>query len=121
MIEIFQAHFNTKSYSGVFFQGEWDDRMNDKENGDNSEQGRGAKEAVKDFFYGMAMQGMARYALKTRMYLEQLFMLITLGDMLGIPILPPYYSLKLLPYAVPNIKTWKRTLFKERDFTDALF
>jgi hypothetical protein len=48
-------------------------------------------------------------------------MLITLGDMLGIPILPPYYSLKLLPYAVPNIKQWKRSLFKERDFTDALF
>ena len=95
--------------------------MNANKENDDSEQERGAKGAVKDFFYGMAMQGMARYALKTRMYLEQLFMLITLGDMLGIPILPPYYSLKLLPYAVPNIKTWKRTLFKERDFTDALF
>ncbi len=95
--------------------------MNGKENPDASKERRGAKETVKDFFYGMAMQGMARYALKTRMYLEQLFMLITLGDMLGIPILPPYYSLKLLPYAVPNIKTWKRGLFKERDFTDALF
>ncbi len=95
--------------------------MQPEGDGDASEKKRGAKEAVKDFFYGMAMQGMARYALKTRMYLEHLFMLITLGDMLGIPILPPYYSLKLLPYAVPNIKTWKRTLFKERDFTDALF
>ena len=97
--------------------------MSPEEEKDASEETRGskAKEAVKDFFYGMAMQGMVRYALKTRMYLEHLFMLITLGDMLGIPILPPYYSLKLLPYAVPNIKTWKRSLFKERDFTDALF
>jgi hypothetical protein len=121
MIEISQAHFDKKSYSKVLFQGDWDDHMKDEKNSDAPEQERGAKAAVKDFFYGMAMQGMARYALKTRMYLEQLFMLITLGDMLGIPILPPYYSLKLLPYAVPNIKTWKRTLFKERDFTDALF
>jgi hypothetical protein len=121
MIKRAQAFFDEKSYSRVLFQEDWDDHMNDKEDNDGSQQGRGAKEAVKDFFYGMAMQGMARYALKTRMYLEQLFMLITLGDMLGIPILPPYYSLKLLPYAVPNIKTWKRTLFKERDFTDALF
>ena len=48
-------------------------------------------------------------------------MLITLGDMLGIPLLPPYYSLRLLPYAVPNIATWKRRLFRERDFTDALY
>ncbi|KPV62847.1 MAG: hypothetical protein AOA65_1568 [Candidatus Bathyarchaeota archaeon BA1] len=79
------------------------------------------KKAVKDLVYGMAMHDMVRYALKTRMHLEHLFMLITLGDMLGIPLLPPYYSLKLLPYAVPNIETWKRRLFKERDFTDALF
>ncbi|MFW9888720.1 MAG: hypothetical protein ACFFER_11080 [Candidatus Thorarchaeota archaeon] len=69
----------------------------------------------------MAFHGMARYALKTRMCLENLFMILTHGDMLGIPILPPYSSLKLLPYAVPNIRNWKRTLFKERDFTDALY
>ena len=77
--------------------------------------------AAKELIYGMAMHDMVRYALKTRMYLEHLFMLITLGDMLGIPLLPPYYSLKLLPYAVPNIKSWKRRLFRERDFTDAFF
>ncbi len=80
-----------------------------------------AKEAVKGILYGMASHQMVRYMLKTRMYLEHLFMLITLGDMLGIPILPPYYSLRLLPYAIPNIATWKRTLFKERDFTDQFY
>jgi len=80
-----------------------------------------AKEAVKGIFYGMSSHGMVRYMLKTRMYLEHLLMLITIGDMLGIPILPPYYSLKLLPYMVPNIKTWKRRLFKERDITDMLY
>ncbi|MEM2202568.1 MAG: hypothetical protein QXU45_04830 [Candidatus Bathyarchaeia archaeon] len=79
------------------------------------------KRAVKELVYGMAMHDMVRYALKTRMYLEHLFMLITLGDMLGIPLLPPYYSLKLLPYAVPNIKSWQRRLFRERDFTDSLY
>ncbi len=79
------------------------------------------KEAVKGIFYGMASHQMVRQMLKTRMYLEHLFMLITLGDMLGIPILPPYYSLKLLPYALPNIETWKRRLFKERDVTDMLY
>ena len=78
-------------------------------------------QVVRDVIYGMAFHGMARYALKTRMYLENLFLILTYGDMLGIPILPPYYSLKLLPYAVPNIRNWKRTLFKERDFTDSLY
>ncbi len=77
--------------------------------------------AIRDFIYGMAFHGMARYALKSRMYLEHLFVVITVGDMIGLPILPPYYSLKLLPYMVPNINNWKRSLFKERDFTDILY
>jgi len=76
--------------------------------------------AAKSLIYGMAAHGMVSYALKTRMHLENLFMLITLGDMLGLPILPPYYTLRLLPYAVPHIKTWKRTLLRERDVTDLI-
>jgi len=78
------------------------------------------KKAIKGLFYGMAAHGMVTYALKTRMHLENLFMLVTMGDMLGVPILPPYYSLRLLPYAVPHVKTWKRTLLRERDVTDVI-
>jgi len=55
------------------------------------------------------------------MHMENLFMLITMGDMLGIPVLPPYYSLRLLPYAVPSLKTWKQTLLRDRDITDSLY
>ena len=79
------------------------------------------KKPVKGMFVGMSSLAVTKQMLKTRMYLENLFMLITIGDMLGIPILPPYYSLRLLPYAVPNIKTWKRRLFRERDVTDMLY
>ena len=39
---------------------------------------------------------------------------------LGVPILPPYYSLRLLPYVVPQISTWKRRMLREKDLTDAL-
>lgn len=77
--------------------------------------------ALKSLFYGMAAHGHVSAALKTRMHLEHLFMFITLGDMLGIPVLPPYYSLRILPYAVPNIKSWKMRVFRERDFTDQVF
>ncbi len=76
--------------------------------------------AFKGFLYGMAGHDMTRYALKTRGSMEHLFILITMGDMLGIPILPPYYSLRLLPYVVPQISTWKRRMLRERDLTDAL-
>ena len=76
---------------------------------------------IKGVLYGMASHGQVTAALRTRMYLEHLFMFMTLGDMLGVPVLPPYYSLRLLPYAVPNIKSWKRRVFKERDFTDVIY
>ncbi len=77
-------------------------------------------EKVKGVLYGMAGHDMARLALKTRGSMEQLFILITMGDLLGIPILPPYYSLRLLPYVVPQISTWKRRMLREKDITDAL-
>lgn len=76
---------------------------------------------LKEVTYGMAAHDMTRYALRTRASMEHLFILTTMGDMLGVPILPPYYSLRLLPYAVPQIATWKRRMLREKDLTDAIF
>jgi hypothetical protein len=76
--------------------------------------------AVKEFVYGAAVHDSARFALKSRANMEHLFILITVGDMLGAPVLPPYYSLNLLPYLVPQIPTWKRRMLREKDLTDAL-
>ncbi len=76
--------------------------------------------SAKEFLYGMAGHDMTRFALKTRGSMEHLFILVTMGDLLGVPILPPYYSLRLLPYVVPQIATWKRRMLRERDLTDAL-
>ncbi len=73
-----------------------------------------------EFLYGMAGHDMTRFAMKTRGSMEHLFILITMGDLLGVPILPPYYSLRLLPYVVPQISTWKRRMLREKDLTDAL-
>ncbi len=70
--------------------------------------------------YGMAAHDMTRYALRSRASMEHLFILITMGDLLGVPILPPYYSLRLLPYVVPQISTWKRRMLREKDLTDAM-
>ncbi|HEY68882.1 MAG TPA: hypothetical protein G4N97_11505 [Thermoflexia bacterium] len=50
--------------------------------------------------------------------IERLFVLITFGDIVGLPILPPYYTLRLLPYVVPTLNRWKRSLLRERDLTD---
>ena len=74
----------------------------------------------KDIVYGMASHEMTRHAVRTRASMEHLFILITMGDLLGIPILPPYYSLRLLPYVTPQIASWKRRMLRERDVTDVL-
>lgn len=95
--------------------------VDSKDPGPAKSRARKVKDAAKGVLYGMAAHGHVTAALRTRMYLEHLFMFITLGDMLGVPIIPPYYSLKILPYAVPNIKSWKQRVFRERDFTDQVF
>jgi hypothetical protein len=61
---------------------------------------------------------MTRDLNKQRSHLEHLFILIVFGDFLGIPVLPPYYTLRLLPYVAPNITGWKRSMLRERDLTD---
>jgi hypothetical protein len=81
---------------------------------------RGLLRNIEDVIYGMAAHDMSRYAIRTRASMEHLFILITMGDLLGIPILPPYYSLRLLPYVVPQIATWKRRMLREKDLSDAL-
>ena len=78
-------------------------------------------QSVKEFVYGVAAHDSARFAMKSRASMEHLFILITMGDMIGVPILPPYYSLRLLPYVVPQISTWKRRLLREKDVSDAMF
>ncbi len=75
----------------------------------------------REITYGMAAHDMTRAALRTRASMEHLFILITMGDLLGVPILPPYYSMRLLPYVVPQISTWKRRMLREKDATDAIF
>jgi hypothetical protein len=47
-----------------------------------------------------------------------MFILIVFGDLLGVPIIPPYYTLRLLPYAVPQLESWRRSMLRERDVTD---
>jgi hypothetical protein len=81
---------------------------------------RGLWSTFREIMYGMASHDMSRSALRTRASMEHLFILITMGDLLGVPILPPYYSLRLLPYVVPQISTWKRRMLRERDLTDAI-
>ncbi|MBL7065322.1 MAG: hypothetical protein ISS49_14100 [Anaerolineae bacterium] len=74
--------------------------------------------AAGQILYGMTVYDWMRSVRRERGEIERLFVLITFGDIVGLPILPPYYTLRLLPYIVPTINRWKRSLLRERDWTD---
>ncbi len=76
---------------------------------------------LREFLFGMMGMEFTHHALEMRASLETLFMLATVGDMIGVPILPPYYSLRLLPFVVPLINNWRRRMLRERDMLDAMF
>ncbi len=80
--------------------------------------GRGLQETIRDFLYGLTGLEFERQALERRGSLEAIFLAMTLGDMLGLPIIPPIYALRVLPYAVPHIAMWKRRVLRARDLSD---
>jgi hypothetical protein len=73
---------------------------------------------LREVLYGLTVHELDLELRKERGHLDQLFMLMVFGDLVGLPLLPPYYSMRLLPYIVPSIETWKRRLLREKDLTD---
>jgi hypothetical protein len=73
---------------------------------------------IGEIFYGMTVYEMVRDLHKERGMIERLFILVVFGDLLGVPLLPPYYALRLLPHVVPNIQGWRHSMLRERDLTD---
>jgi hypothetical protein len=72
----------------------------------------------KEIMYGMMLYDAVLMFRRQRADMEHLFVLISFGDLIGVPILPPYYNLRLLPYIVPSINRWRRRMLRERDLTE---
>jgi hypothetical protein len=86
--------------------------------GEENKTPRGFQAALRDFVYGMTGFEFARHAIETRAALETIFMVTVVGDMIGVPVIPPYYSLRLLPFIVPDVSTWQRRVLREKEFTE---
>jgi len=71
-----------------------------------------------EIMYGMMLYDAVLMFRRQRGDMEHLFVLISFGDLIGVPILPPYYNLRLLPYIVPLINRWRRRMLRERDLTE---
>ncbi len=77
-----------------------------------------AVHALGEILYGMTIHEMVRDLHKQRGAIERVFILTVFGDLLGVPILPPYYALRLLPHVVPHVHGWRASRLRERDLTD---
>jgi len=68
----------------------------------------------------MTVHGLDVEVRKDKGHLNNLFMLIVFGDLVGLPVLPPFYAMRPLPQIIPHLGEWKRGIFRERDITDIL-
>ncbi len=76
------------------------------------------RKVLKEVLYGMTIHEIDVELKKDRASLNNLFMLIVFGDIIGLPVLPPYYALRVLPYIIPSYMTWRRNILREKDLTD---
>ncbi len=80
--------------------------------------GRSWADAVREFLFGLSGYEFAQEALELRRSMDSLFMVVVFGDLVGVPVLPSYYALRLVPFVVPSLEAWKRKVLRERDLGD---
>lgn len=76
------------------------------------------RRALKDFFYGITAYEIELEFNKEKNRLNNLLMLMIFGDLAGLPFFPSYYSMRILPYVIPIINKWKRSMQREKDIID---
>jgi len=72
-------------------------------------------QALREFFYGMTGYEFAQHAIEMRGALETLLILAMFGDVIGVPVLPPWYALRVLPHVAPQMHAWKRRVLREHE------
>jgi hypothetical protein len=77
-------------------------------------------QVVREVFYGMTVYDWVRELDKARNEYNRLFTMMVFGDLIGVPIFPPYYTLRLIPYIIPDLEGWRRSMLRERDLTDLI-
>jgi hypothetical protein len=74
--------------------------------------------AVKDFLFGATSFEIQQTVRHEKLARRDLILLFSFGDLLGVPVFPPYYSLRLLPYFYPALESWKKRMVKEKDLSE---
>lgn len=76
------------------------------------------KNALKDFLYGMTAADMVQTVKKMEFNINAALMCVTIGDLVGVVVVPPIYKYNLLLHWFPYIDVWKRQILREKDFLE---
>jgi hypothetical protein len=76
------------------------------------------KKFLQEFFFGIAYLEIEQTVRNEKLARLDLILLLSFGDFLGVPVFPPYYSLRLLPHLFPAVDSWKKRMLRERDLTE---
>jgi hypothetical protein len=77
-------------------------------------QGGRVLRTLREVFYGFTGFEFERQAARARADLENLFTFMIMGELVGVPVLPPYYAVRLVPYLVNTVPAWRRRVLRER-------
>lgn len=75
-------------------------------------------QSVRNFLYGFLLHGMVSGVYGQKTQLEDIFILLILGETIGVPVFPGFYSLRLIPYYAKRFPRWKKKTLKPKDLLD---
>jgi len=78
----------------------------------------GLKEKIKDILYGLFFFDIYLSSKKFAQQYNDFIYLVILGEILGVPIMATYYTLRLVPYIYGDLIQWKVRYLREKDITD---
>jgi hypothetical protein len=75
---------------------------------------------IKRYLKGFFLYGFIEGIRGQKRRLDEAIIFCLFGKFIGVPGLFNYYHLRLLPYYVGQLHSWKRRVLRERDFFDQI-
>ncbi|MEM2096006.1 MAG: hypothetical protein QXV86_01155 [Candidatus Caldarchaeum sp.] len=80
----------------------------------------GWKQALRDFFFGALILGLYHNVASVKRKYDDIFFSLIMGEFLGIPLLGNYFTLRLVPYLLPELEGARRRLLRDVDLLELM-
>ncbi|MEM0482858.1 MAG: hypothetical protein QXM16_08270 [Nitrososphaerota archaeon] len=82
--------------------------------------GGGIRQALRDFFFGALLLGLYQNVVRFKKKYDDIFFTLIMGEFLGIPLLGNYFTLRIVPYLMPEIERVRKRLLSDVDLLELL-